>query len=137
MASEAAHLAKADSNQSFLETIGDEYPDWLAVVAFYKAVHLVEALFAREGTQSKNHTGRNRRLKKRHPAIWKAFSPLFNASKLLRYTDHKISAHKVRQELIANRLTTVESLIRNKLSAKRAHKRAQAKVNHYPPSTSH
>ncbi len=125
MASEAAHLAKADSNQSFLETIGDEYPDWLAVVAFYKAVHLVEALFARQGTQSKNHTDRNRRLKKHHPTIFKAFIPLFTASKLLRYTDHRMSADKVRQELIDNRLAAVESLIRNKLRAKPAHKKAK------------
>ena len=125
MASEAAHLAKADSNQSFLETIGDDYPDWLAVVAFYKAVHLVEALFARQGAQSKNHNDRNRRLKKHHPAIYKAFIPLFNASKLLRYTDHRMGVHKVRQELIDNRLVAVENLIRNKLSAKPARKKAK------------
>lgn len=66
MASEAAHLAKADSNQSFLETIGDEYPDWLAIVAFYKAVHLVEALFAKEGRQSKSHYGRNMQVSAHH-----------------------------------------------------------------------
>ena len=125
MASETAHLAKADSNQSFLETIGDEYPDWLAVVAFYKAVHLVEALFARQGTQSKNHTDRNRRLKKHHPAIWKAFIPLFNASKLLRYTDYKMSAHKVRQELIGTRLAKVEGLVREILGAKPTRKKTK------------
>lgn len=118
MASEAAHLAKADSNQSFLETIGDEYPDWLAIVAFYKAVHLVEALFAKEGRQSKSHYGRNMHLKKNHKEIWKSFSPLFGASKLLRYTDHKMSAHEVREHLIGIRLATVESLVRKKLSNK-------------------
>lgn len=125
MASETAHLAKADSNQSFLETIGDEYPDWLAAVAFYKAVHLVEALFARQGRQSKNHTDRNRRLKKDHPAIWKAFIPLFNASKLLRYTDYKMSAHKVRQELIGTRLAKVEGLVREILGVKPTRKKAK------------
>ena len=125
MASEAAHLAKADSNQSFLETIGDEHSDWLAIVAFYKAVHLVEALFARQGRQSKNHSSRNNRLKKHHTAIWMAFSPLIRASKLLRYTDHKMSALDVREQLIGTRLATVDSLIRKILSNKPMNKKAQ------------
>ena len=124
MASEAAHLAKANSNQSFLETIGDKYPDWLAIVAFYKSVHLVEAIFARQGRQSKSHYGRNMQLKKHHQAIWKAYSPLFNASKLLRYTDNKMSVGEVRKHLIGSRLATVEHLVRKKLSAKHAPKKA-------------
>lgn len=84
MATEAAHLAKAAANQRFLATIEDEFADWLAIVAFYKAVHLVEAMFACQGTPSKNHDHRNRRLKKSYPMIWKNFRPLFHASKLLR-----------------------------------------------------
>jgi hypothetical protein len=43
MADEAGHLTKAQSNRRFLETIDDGFPDWLAIVAFYTAVHLIEA----------------------------------------------------------------------------------------------
>jgi hypothetical protein len=115
MASEAAHLAKADANQAFLDTISDQFPDWLAIVAFYKAVHLVEALFARQGAPSHNHGHRNRRLKKRYPSIWRDFAALFRASTLLRYTDHEMSAEVVRRELMAKRLSAVESRVRREL----------------------
>jgi len=115
MATERAHLEKAASNQRFLDSISDEFPDWLAVVAFYKAVHLVEALFARKGSPSHNHNHRNRRFRQEHPAIWKHFRPLFHASTLLRYSDTIMSASAVRNELIAKRLSSVESLVRAQL----------------------
>ncbi len=115
MASEAAHLEKAAANHAFLGTVGDEYPDWLAVVAFYEAVHLVEALFARRGTPSNNHSQRKRRLKVSYPVIWKQFRPLYHASKLVRYTGHKISVQNVREVLIANRLRMVTRLVRHEL----------------------
>jgi len=115
MASEAAHLQKAESNQTFLETISDQFADWLAIVAFYKAVHLVEAMFARDGDPSHSHVDRNRRLKQRHPEIWLQFRPLYDASKWLRYTDRSISPQRIREELVGKRLRTVESLIRSRL----------------------
>jgi inorganic triphosphatase YgiF len=116
MATEAAHLKKAEPNQRFLETIGDDFPDWLAVVAFYKAVHLVEALFARKKSPSHNHSQRNYRLKRQFPSIWMHFRPLYGASMLLRYTDRMITSAHVRQELIANRLKAVETLVHQELS---------------------
>lgn len=116
MATEDAHLEKAQTNQAFLETIPDEFSDWLAIVAFYKAVHLVEAVFARQGVPSHNHAQRNRRLKRRYPEIWKNFRPLYNASTLLRYTDRRMDAKQIRKELIENRLKTVEVLVHRELS---------------------
>jgi hypothetical protein len=115
MATEAAHLSKAESNQRFLDTISDEFADWLAIVAFYKAVHLVEAMFARQGAPSHSHFHRNQRLKRHFPMIWKHFRPLFDASKLVRYSDHRISAPEIRRELIAKRLRAVETLVRREL----------------------
>ncbi|MCH7596907.1 MAG: hypothetical protein IID35_10145 [Planctomycetes bacterium] len=116
MATEDAHLKKAKTNQAFLETIPDEFSDWLAIVAFYTAVHLVEAIFARQGVPSHNHPQRNRRLKRRYPEIWRNFRPLYNASTLLRYTDLQIDAKKIREELIETRLKTVEDLVHSELS---------------------
>ena len=111
MATEAAHKEKAAVNQRFLETITDDFPDWLATVAFYKAVHLVEALFATHGAHSPNHTERNRRLKRDHPRILEQFKPLFNISKLVRYSDYSISAADVRAHLIEKRLRAIEHLV--------------------------
>jgi len=112
MATESGHLEKAQRNQAFLDTITDEFPDWLAIVAFNKAVHLVEALFARKGVPSHDHRHRNTKLKRNYPGIWIDFGPLYQASKWLRYTNQTIDASRVRQELIGKRLTTVEALIR-------------------------
>lgn len=116
MATENAHLKKAETNQAFLETIPDEFSDWLAIVAFYTAVHLVESIFARQGAPSNNHPQRNRRLKRRYPEIWRNFRPLYNASILLRYTDHRIDAKKIREDLIENRLKRVDELVHDELS---------------------
>lgn len=115
MATEATHLKKAASNHAFLESLGDDYPDWLATVAFYTAVHLVEALFARKHTPSHSHGDRNRTLKQRYPAIWQDFRPLYSVSKLVRYSDYWLSATKARNELIAKRLVSVEKLVRQEL----------------------
>jgi len=115
MATEADHLQKADSNQAFLDTITDEFPDWIATVGFYKAVHLVEALFARRGCSSHTHRQRNFMLRKNHIEIWRDFQPLYNASKLLRYTNRTMPVSKVRNELIGKRLARVENAIRQEL----------------------
>jgi inorganic triphosphatase YgiF len=120
MASESNHLRKAEKNQAFLDTISDEFPDWLAIVAFYKAVHLVEAIFARRGSPSHDHRDRNMKLKRAHPEIWKHFGPLYKASKWLRYTDQTIDASEVREELIGKRLKTIESLVFRELNIGRS-----------------
>ena len=116
MATESAHLAKAEANQRFLDRIEDEFADWMAIVAFYKGVHLIEAMLAGRSIHSHNHNQRNSRLKKEYPHIWKNFRPLFHASKLLRYTDHRISVQTVRNELIATRLQPLESQVRREMA---------------------
>ena len=48
MGSHAQHQSKAEHNGRFLASINaQEFPDWAVVVAFYKAVHLVEMLLAK------------------------------------------------------------------------------------------
>lgn len=115
MASEGAHLRKAESNQRFLDTISDEFADWLAIVAFYKGVHLVEAMFSREGRSSHSHAERNRRLKREHPEIWIQFRPLYDASRWFRYTDRVINPARIRSELVGHRLRGVEFMVRARL----------------------
>src|SRR5947209_3538946 len=55
------HRRKVGHNLRSLETIDtDEFCDWMAVVAFYTAVHLVEQLRAVVNQHSLDHAGRNR-----------------------------------------------------------------------------
>ncbi len=115
MASKDQHLAKAERNQAFLDSLDDRYPEWLAVVAFYKAVHLVEALFATQGVHSKRHHERNKRLKSKNPDLWMQFRPLHDVSRQVRYHPQGISAADVRNILIGRRLQTLEGLVRAKL----------------------
>jgi hypothetical protein len=90
MASELEHITLANRNHDMLiHLLGhlDKYPEWVTTVAFYKAVHVVEALFANDLRQhSMSHTDREKRLK--HPkfqAIFKNYKPLLDASRIARY----------------------------------------------------
>ena len=111
MASEQAHLLKAEQTRRFLETLGDEFPDWLVIAAFYRAVHLVEALYSRHNVHSTKHNERNRRLKTEFPEIWVEFKPLYDVSRFVRYSERSVSAREARGELIEKRLAAVEKLV--------------------------
>lgn len=64
MGTRSDHAEKAEHNQRFLESIdSQEYPDWAVTVAFYRALHLVEMLFAASGHHSDNHRDRHDHLK--------------------------------------------------------------------------
>lgn len=103
------HKRKAAHNQNFLEAIDKKlFPDWFVAVAFYKAVHLVEALFASQDTKhSGNHRERHDLLKTKYPTIWKDYLPLYSQSRRARYRTRPISDETV--EYVSRRLRNVES----------------------------
>ena len=84
-------MALAAHNQdtiNFLLTGGDGYPDWVSTVAFYKAIHLVEALIAREfNTHGHDHKSRRAILKRhnRYANIYKQYVALEEAASIARY----------------------------------------------------
>ena len=89
-----AHEEAANRNQKVLNCLLENYdhsPDdfahWVIAVAFYKALHLVEAIFYTDGFHSTDHRERNQRLKdvKKFGHIWKHYRPLFEASMVARY----------------------------------------------------
>jgi len=86
-----AHAALARRTQIVLDRLlqtCDANPEWVATVAFYKAVHIVEAVFKHEdGSDSIDHGERNQRLRQDHPDIWKLYAPLWMASKIARYLE--------------------------------------------------
>jgi hypothetical protein len=88
MPSSAQHRDKADRNRAFLGTLkGGANPEWVAVVAFYTALHLVERLAACDSIHNSKHTDRLDYLKKHenHRAIHADFLALFDASLVARY----------------------------------------------------
>jgi hypothetical protein len=103
MATEKEHLRQAEHNQRFLDSIdGTQFPDWTATVAFYKAVHLVQALFHLTGDSCGSHSGRNGILKGKYPHLWKQYHPLYSFSRLARYWCMKVKpehAEQVRKRL--------------------------------------
>lgn len=117
MANEQAHRLKADQNRDFLRTIGDGYADWLAVVAFYRAVHLVEAVFARDSIHSTDHNGRNNLLKRSYKPLWAEFKPLFDSSRLARYSEKCISSREARENLLGKHLPALEAHVEALLAA--------------------
>lgn len=93
MPSKQAHAAAAKRNQGTLEYLlkDDAHLEWAVTVAFYKALHIVEASLATKQPGCVEHTddhkSRNRLLKTtiRFQHIWKMYRPLFEASLIARY----------------------------------------------------
>jgi hypothetical protein len=114
MGTATQHEEKARHHLQFLGTISDDYPDWLATVAFYAAVELIELLFAdHDDFHSQNHEDRNRSIHQRFPRLAKPFKALYNASLDSRYQamEHWLSAEEVRRELVDRRLAHIKSFV--------------------------
>jgi hypothetical protein len=88
MASSQSHIDQWKHNRAFLATIAPAYPDWLVTVAFYVALHAVDALLAHDKVSGvTSHDGRNRTLMNtnRYAQIWKHYQTLYDLSRTVRY----------------------------------------------------
>jgi hypothetical protein len=94
MPSKDAHLSAARRNEAtlrFLLSGADEHLAWVATVAFYKALHIIEAVFASDSALTEDHTDdhkrRNNLLKTtvRYQQLWRMYRPLFEVSLNARY----------------------------------------------------
>jgi len=125
MPSKNAHEAMAKRCQvtiDFLLTEKEQHSEWIAVVSFYKALHLVEMLFAAEGiTHSRNHESRESVLKstRKFGNIWKHYRPLWTISTNARYLStcdsfgEYMSPENVEKEVVNHRLKQVEKSVHN------------------------
>jgi len=114
MATPEEHQKQADHNQSFLDSIdANVYPDWVATVAFYRAVHLVEKLFHTRGHDSGSHVRRNTVLKRQYLPIWREYKTLYSFSRLARYWCLKVKPEHTK--FILQRLSRVEREVGNLL----------------------
>lgn len=136
MPSVDTHLAVADRNQGAIELLlaaDDTFPEWIAVIAFYKALHLVEAVLAklRPVRHSPNHEVRDLTLKSdnRLKQIYKMFRPLKSAASVARcladnltgieygsFADY-MTFDEVRDTLLGHYLKSLEASARKLLSA--------------------
>ena len=111
MAVELDHVAVANRNHAtllYLLREPLEHPEWIATVAFYKAVHVVEAAFAvKRRCHSNSHDARIDELK--HPefqVLFKAFRPLYAASLVARYLEDSSSRKFDKDGSAAKKFTT-------------------------------
>ncbi len=92
MASEQNHVALANRNHLLLTELvtAQKHSEWIATVAFYKAVHLVEAVFAYQyGRHSNSHAARLDWLKHDNAikSCFGAYRSLMTASLVARYLE--------------------------------------------------
>lgn len=111
MAMESEHREQARHNADFLRAIdGSQFPDWVVTVAFYRAVHLVEMLFARDNRPAGgSHIGRNQVLKRHYPDVWREYRPLYDLSRKARYWCMAITPQNMTYAI--DRLVRIEQII--------------------------
>ncbi len=96
MSSEAEHIAIANRNQAVLEYLLDDptrCTEWVAVVAFYKALHVVEAIFSRDSTIGHIHSHHVRldklKREKQYKKLFSSYRVLWSASIVARYLEDR------------------------------------------------
>jgi hypothetical protein len=121
MPNAAEHQAKVAHNKAFLQTIIDpRFCDWMAVVAFYAAVHLVEQVFALTAQHSHDHRGRNKAVREQLRPIHSHFRALYNLSMVARYqqaSKFNLNAAAVQAGAIGTRLTAIENYVASRFAS--------------------
>ncbi len=94
MPNKASHLCVVKENSAaidWLRQANPPIPQWVVTVAFYKALHIVEAVFIADNSSpikhADDHQQRNHVLKshRRYQHLWKHYRPLWNDSLIARY----------------------------------------------------
>jgi hypothetical protein len=108
MSTEAAHIALANRNQAALDhLLTDEHTcsEWIAVVAFYKSLHVVEAIFAKESApwHLHDHHKRLERLKtsRKYSLLFSPYRAMWSAALVARYLAHQPSDSSRREDSYA------------------------------------
>lgn len=119
------HLAVAGRNQELIDRllpVIDHYPDWVAVIAFYKALHIVDAVLFVDNYREHggSHDNRDRILKttNRYQNLYRHYRPLFAASLVGRYLEcggreyrlftEYLSPQKVKDIILGHHLRQLE-----------------------------
>lgn len=125
VATEGAHIRLANRNLAAMEHLcsdHESYCEWITTTAFYRALQVVEAVFAAQGMHGTSHRRRADLLKKdrRFSHIWRHYRPLQSASTIARYLHDTetngsyssfadyMSPEDVIPDLVSHRLNQVE-----------------------------
>jgi hypothetical protein len=130
MPSESAHLTLARHNQELIDHLlrePDRFPDWVTTVAFYRALHLIEAVFANDPAikHGGDHGKRQEYLKRdrKYAKIYKAYHPLWTAGVVARYLEDRendrqfssfskyLTVDQVKNLILAHYLRGIESSV--------------------------
>jgi hypothetical protein len=88
MPREAAHIAVANRNEATIQhLLADKaaHAEWIATVAFYRALHIAEAMLAGKGKHGQDHGDRAFELKRNFAPMWYAYRVLWSMSTIARY----------------------------------------------------
>jgi len=86
-----SHLRQAQHNRSLIEALdpaGTRFLDWVVTVAFYVALHRLEAWFADKGLHFESHTQRDDwlvKVKELRRNVWPRYKELEFQSRQARY----------------------------------------------------
>ena len=123
----ASHQTLAKHNHDTIEHLGaagDAFSDWIATLAFYEALHIVEAAFycCTQLKHGRSHKTRGAYLKedRKFKNIYNHYRPLKAASEVARYLHEThgkqfccfsdyLSPAKVRSELLNHRLKQLKA----------------------------
>ena len=127
MPNEKNRLKLADKNKLVVEFLCqkmDQFSDWVTCVAFYRALHLVEALLARDKKHGRDHGTRKDILAQtpRYQKIYKHYRRLYAASIIARYLQDGdgvsyesfsefMSLEQVTQEILGHHLKQIEQSV--------------------------
>lgn len=116
------HVQKADWNRNFLSSslwsLVDRYPDWVSTVAFYSALHYVDAIFARHGLHFEHHQERNTQVSMLFQEIENEYLNLYDLSRNSRYgrVEDAPSEDEARQAVNTD-LRAIEQFVRSRLTS--------------------
>lgn len=92
MPGKAAHLRQSADNETFMAAIAGTSSQWEAVVAFYAAVHWVEALASSNGCNFSSHYDRNQYVLKDMGVLYAKYIALYQLSRRARYECYQVTA---------------------------------------------
>lgn len=134
MASKDAHIQVAERNRrAMVDLINcpQNHSAWVAAIAFYRALHLVEALFSVDSQirHTNSHETRETRLKtnRRYQQVWRHYRHLQTASLVARYLgdgnvevcgfDEYMTPEVVQRKLLNHHLHQIEKFAEKTLGS--------------------
>jgi hypothetical protein len=119
-----AHIDKQNRTQLALSDLQQsqnrpQHGDWIVTLAFYKALHAVDAYFAKQGIDreghDKRHKTRDQQVRNYLEGIHERYSALYTASILARYEAYTHEPQEV--AMLVNDSVFIEEYIRTLLES--------------------